>query len=69
MNDLFESLTFPCGATMKNRFMLAPMTNQQSHEDGRLSEEELHWLTMRAKGQFGMVMTCASLLSAARSAE
>jgi 2,4-dienoyl-CoA reductase-like NADH-dependent reductase (Old Yellow Enzyme family) len=40
--------------------MLAPMTNQQSYEDGRLSEEEFRWLTMRAKGQFGLVMTCAS---------
>ena len=45
---------------MKNSFMLAPMTNQQSHEDGRLSEDELHWLSLRAKGQFGLVMTCAS---------
>ncbi len=54
------SLDFRCGKQMKNRFMLAPMTNQQSHEDGTLSEEELHWLTMRAKGQFGLVMTCAS---------
>ena len=45
---------------MKNRFMLAPMTNTQSFEDGRLSEEEYQWLTMRAEGQFGLVMTCAS---------
>jgi 2,4-dienoyl-CoA reductase-like NADH-dependent reductase (Old Yellow Enzyme family) len=45
---------------MKNRFMLAPLTNQQSHEDGRLSEAEFNWLTKRAKGQFGLVMTCAS---------
>ena len=55
-----DSLTFSCGLTMKNRFMLAPLTNQQSHEDGQLSDEEFHWLTMRAKGQFGLVMTCAS---------
>jgi 2,4-dienoyl-CoA reductase-like NADH-dependent reductase (Old Yellow Enzyme family) len=40
--------------------MLAPLTNRQSHEDGTLSDEELRWLTMRAKGQFGVVMTCAS---------
>lgn len=53
-------ITFPCGAVMKNRFMLAPLTNRQSHENGQLSEDEFHWLTMRAKGQFGMVMTCAS---------
>ena len=37
---------------MKNRFMLAPLTNSQSHEDGVMSEEEFHWLTMRAKGGF-----------------
>lgn len=53
-------LRFQCGTIMKNRFMLAPLTNQQSFEDGRLSEEEFHWLTMRAQGQFGLVMTCAS---------
>ena len=53
-------IQFPCGQSMKNRFMLAPMTNTQSHDDGQLSDEEFHWLTMRAKGQFGLVMTCAS---------
>ena len=45
---------------MKNRFMLAPMTNCQSHPDGRLSDDEFHWLTMRAKGGFGLTMTCAA---------
>lgn len=44
--------------------MLAPLTNQQSHEDGRLSEAEFNWLTMRAKGAFGLVMTCASHVQA-----
>jgi len=53
-------LTFPCGATMKNRFMLAPLTNTQSHENGQLSDDEFTWLTMRAKGGFGLTMTCAS---------
>ena len=45
---------------MKNQFMLAPMTNCQSHKDGVLSEAELHWLTMRAEGGFGLTMTCAA---------
>ncbi len=40
--------------------MLAPLTNTQSYENGELSDEELKWLTMRAKGGFGFVMTCAS---------
>lgn len=54
------SIKFPCGLIMKNKFMLAPLTNRQSHENGQLSDDELNWLTMRAKGQFGLVMTCAS---------
>ena len=56
---------FPCGASMKNRFMLAPMTNTQSHEDGTLYDDEYNWLVMRAKCQFGLVMTCAAHVQAA----
>ena len=47
---LDQPLKFKSGQQMKNRFMLAPLTNSQSHADGRLSDEEFHWLTMRAKG-------------------
>ena len=64
MSKLFEPLEFSTGARMKNRFMLAPMTNTQSYEDGTLSDEEFHWLTMRAKGGFGITMTCASHVQA-----
>ena len=49
---------------MKNRFMLAPLTNMQSHADGRLSDDEFHWLTMRATGGFGLTMTCAAHVQA-----
>jgi 2,4-dienoyl-CoA reductase-like NADH-dependent reductase (Old Yellow Enzyme family) len=64
MKNLFKPLSFNCGAVMKNRFMLAPLTNLQSYEDGRLSDDEYHWLTMRAEGGFGLVMTCASHVQA-----
>jgi len=60
MSSLFSPLTFKRGPSMKNRFMLAPLTNLQSHSDGVLSDEEFHWLTMRAKGGFGLTMTCAA---------
>lgn len=63
-NDLFAPLSFAHGPAMKNRFLLAPMTNQQSHADGRLSDEEFHWLTKRAAGGFGLVMTAASHVQA-----
>lgn len=57
---LFEPLTFAHGPTMKNRLMLAPLTNLQSHADGTLSDDEFRWLTMRAQGGFGLTMTCAA---------
>ena len=49
---------------MKNRFMLAPLTNLQSHADGTLSDDEFRWLTYRAEGGFGMTMTCAAHVQA-----
>jgi 2,4-dienoyl-CoA reductase-like NADH-dependent reductase (Old Yellow Enzyme family) len=60
MTDLLSPMTLVRGPTWKNRFMLAPLTNQQSHLDGRLSDEEFRWLTFRATGGFGLVMTCAA---------
>ncbi len=60
MNSLFNSLDFRCGKQLKNRFALAPLTNLQSHDNGALSEDEYRWLTLRAKGGFGLTMTCAA---------
>jgi 2,4-dienoyl-CoA reductase-like NADH-dependent reductase (Old Yellow Enzyme family) len=60
MTDPFAPLALPRGAAMKNRFMLAPLTNMQSHADGNLSDEEIHWLTKRAEGGFGLTMTAAA---------
>src|ERR1051325_1914455 len=60
MSSLFEPLPLQRGPAWKNRFMLAPLTNLQSHEDGRISDDEYNWLTYRASGGFGLVMTCAA---------
>jgi 2,4-dienoyl-CoA reductase-like NADH-dependent reductase (Old Yellow Enzyme family) len=60
MTKIFDPLTFKRGPAMKNRFMLAPMTNWQSNDDGTLAEEEYRWLTMRAQGGFGATMTCGA---------
>ena len=65
MSMLFEPLAFASGPVMKNRFILAPLTNLQSHDDGVLSEEEYYWLTLRSRGGFGLVMTCAAHVQAA----
>lgn len=60
MTGLFEPMTFRRGPAMKNRMMLAPLTNQQSHADGTLSDDEFKWLVKRAEGGFGLTMTCAA---------
>jgi 2,4-dienoyl-CoA reductase-like NADH-dependent reductase (Old Yellow Enzyme family) len=64
-NKLFEPLNFSRGPAMPNRFMLAPMTNLQSNEDGTLGDDEYRWLTLRAQGGFGLTMTCAAHVQAA----
>ena len=56
--DTFE---FPrTGKKLRNRAVLAAMTNKQSNEDGSLSDEEINWLIRRAKGGFGIVTTAAT---------
>lgn len=60
MISLFDPLPLRSGAVLKNRFVLAPLTNLQSNPDGVLSEDEFRWLTMRAEGGFGLVHTCAA---------
>lgn len=57
---LADPLAFRRGPAWRNRIALAPLTNLQSDKDGKIGEEELRFLTMRAKGGFGLVMTCAA---------
>jgi len=59
-SPLLAPLRFRNGAPAKNRIWLAPLTNQQSHPDGSLSDDELNWLMRRAEGGFGVVETCAA---------
>tara|TARA_B100001250_G_scaffold403415_1_gene417929 strand:- start:1095 stop:2222 length:1128 start_codon:yes stop_codon:yes gene_type:complete len=51
------------GHRLRNRTVLAAMTNKQSHSDGTLSDEEIRWLTRRAKGGFGIITTAAAHVS------
>ena len=59
MQSLFNELTFSNGVKAKNKFLLAPLTNMQSPDGGKLSEDEFNWLVKRAEGEFGLIMTCA----------
>lgn len=60
MAQLPEPLALHRGRPLSNRLVLAPLTNQQSHPDGTLSDDEHRWLTMRAQGGFALTMTCAA---------
>lgn len=62
-SPLLAPLAFPNGAVAPNRVWLAPMTNQQSHADGQLSDDELRWLVARAEGGFGVIESCATHVS------
>ncbi|MFO0624147.1 MAG: NADH:flavin oxidoreductase [Polyangiales bacterium] len=61
--NLLTPLTLRPGVVSRNRVWLAPLTNQQSHADGTLSDLELHFLARRADGGFGLVETCAAYVS------
>lgn len=63
-HPLLSPLPLPNGQVAPNRVWLAPMTNQQSHPDGRLSDDELRWLERRAAGGFGVIETCATHVAA-----
>ena len=61
MHPALETFVFKRGArAVRNRTVLAAMTNKQSHPDGTLSENEIQWLEARSEGGFGIVTTAAT---------
>ena len=47
---------------LRNRSVLAALTNKQSREDGTLTQDEIKWLERRAKDGFGIVTTAAAFI-------
>jgi 2,4-dienoyl-CoA reductase-like NADH-dependent reductase (Old Yellow Enzyme family) len=60
MNSTDDFLLPRTGKLLKNRAVLAAMTNKQSHENGILSHEEKKWLIRRAMGEFAIITTAAT---------
>ena len=60
MVSMDESWTLRNGLEIPHRSVLAAMTNKQSYDDGCLSDEEINFLSRRAKGGFGIITTAAS---------
>lgn len=59
---LFETFTLGQGLQLKNRVVMAPMTNFASHEDGSVSEQELQYYARRSAGA-GMVITACTYVT------
>lgn len=57
-----QSYTFNNGLTLKNRLIMAPMTNKMSFYDGVITENEKHYYRMRSK-DLGAVITAAANVS------
>lgn len=64
VSDLFKPLTLLHGPAMRNRFMMAPLTNQQSEHDGTASEFDQLWIEQLAKSGYALIQTCAATVEA-----
>ncbi|MBU9723311.1 MULTISPECIES: NADH-dependent flavin oxidoreductase [Bacillaceae] len=60
--SLFEEFTFKSGVQLKNRILMAPMTNFSSKENGVVSDEELSYYQIRAGG-VGAVITAVAYVT------
>lgn len=59
MTNLDEKLTFKRGLTLKNRFMMSPMTTKMSFFDGTVTNDEINYYGLRS-GEIGAVITGAA---------
>ncbi|TDL31332.1 NADH-dependent flavin oxidoreductase [Jeotgalibacillus sp. S-D1] len=61
MTTFLEPYTFKNGATLKNRIMMAPMTNFASKDNGEVSPEELMYYKERSGGAGAVITACANV--------
>ena len=59
---LFEPYTLPSGVELKNRIIMAPMTNYASDDEGNVTEEELAYYRERSAGT-GTVITAVAYIT------
>lgn len=55
---LFNSFTFPNGINLKNRLVMAPMTNFSSNEDGTVTDAEVEYYARRSNGVSMVITAC-----------
>src|ERR1700751_4145779 len=57
---VWSPFRFNSGQRMANRFAMAPLTTDSSHEDGTATENELEFVRRRAASGFGAVVSSAA---------
>lgn len=64
VSDLFKPLEMLHGPAFRNRFMFAPLTNQQSEFDGSASEYDQKLMQQLSQGGYALIQTCATTVEA-----
>lgn len=64
VSDLFKPLTLLHGPEMRNRFMMAPLTSQQSNHDGTASEFDQFWIEQLSRSGYALIQAGASTVEA-----
>src|SRR5262245_13495689 len=57
---VWSPFRFNCGRELANRFVIAPLTTDSSHDDGTAAENELEFVRRRAAGGFGATISSAA---------
>ena len=59
---VWSPFRFNCGREIANRFVIAPLTTDSSHDDGTAAENELEFVRRRAAGGFGATISSAAYI-------
>jgi 2,4-dienoyl-CoA reductase-like NADH-dependent reductase (Old Yellow Enzyme family) len=57
---VWSPLRFNCGREAANRFVIAPLTTDASHDDGTVTDGELEFVRRRAANGFSLVISSAA---------
>src|SRR5215470_16788130 len=60
--DVWSPLRFNSGRETANRFAMAPLTTDSSHDDGAVTDHELEFVRRRAASGFGTTISSAAYI-------
>src|SRR6195952_212265 len=60
---VWTPLSFNCGKEISNRFVIAPLTTDASHEDGTSPDNEIEFVRRRSASGFGATISSAAYVA------